>query len=123
MKQTTKQIRKTISLLATMISSGEKHSARSEKEIRKSYEAIDKIEHDSLESVFIVFKTDHWHSHSSRTILGACTSMDKAFQICQQRAIKEDSLLTPNEWNKNQSQGYLGVGEFDVEEVELNKLL
>lgn len=74
--------------------------------------------------LFIVYKTDAWHSYNSRDLIGVCTSIDKAFDLCQQQAKKEGCVVTKDEWVKNQSQGYEGEGEFYVEKINnINQLL
>ena len=77
--------------------------------------------------MFIVFKTDPWHSHASKDMLGASESIEGAIDLCNQQAhkegetIDEDQLFNLN--NIKQSQGYSGDGEFDIEEIDLDILI
>jgi hypothetical protein len=79
-----------------------------------------------MKQIFIVYKTDTWHSYASRDIIGIATSQQSAIDICQQKAKKEHHKISDQEvWNlKNimQSQGYSGEGEFQYEAVDVDTL-
>lgn len=80
-----------------------------------------------MNSVFLVYKTDSWHSYASRDTIGIGTDEEKAFNICEEHAKKEgetfdnDQIFNLN--NLKQTQGYSGDGEFQYEEIKLNILL
>ena len=80
-----------------------------------------------MKSIFIVYKTDEWHSYASRDIIGVCDSKKECINICQLQAKKEGGVITTDEMynleNITQTQGYNGEGEFQFEEIELNTLL
>lgn len=77
--------------------------------------------------VFLVYKTDPWHSYKSRDIIGAATTKINAILICKKQAKKEGHKISTTElWNLNnikQTQGYSGEGEFQYEELETDVLL
>lgn len=80
-----------------------------------------------MKSLFVVYKTDEWHSYSSRDIIGICTNTRTAIKICKEKAKKEfkniDKEQLFNLQNIKQTQGYSGEGEFQFEEIEINVLL
>jgi hypothetical protein len=77
--------------------------------------------------IYIVYKTDSWHSYASRDMIGVTDCKVPAIHICQLQANKESDEISEEQLqylsNLKQTQGYSGEGEFDFEEVELNKLL
>lgn len=77
--------------------------------------------------MYLIYKTDNWHSYASRDIIGIATTHTIAIDICRKKARKEgEKISEEQQWNlKNikQTQGYSGEGEFQFEEVETNKLL
>lgn len=77
--------------------------------------------------MYLVYKTDVWHSYASRDIIGVCTSQSSAINICNQQAEKEgeeiDKDQSFNLVTISQTQGYSGDGEFQIEEFETDKLL
>jgi hypothetical protein len=80
-----------------------------------------------MKIIFLTYKTDVWHSFSSRDIIGCATTKSKAIELCKLQAEKEDETITEDELfnldNINQTQGYSGEGEFHIEEVNINELL
>lgn len=80
-----------------------------------------------MESVFLVYKTDAWHSYASRDLIGVGTSKDEVLSICNLQAEKEGETISSTEMfnlaNIKQTQGYTGDGEFVFEEVQTNSLL
>ena len=77
--------------------------------------------------MYLIYKTDPHHSYASRDLLGIATTKAIAIYLCKQQANKEhekfdsDQLFNLN--NINQTQGYSGEGEFDIEKVQINVLL
>jgi hypothetical protein len=80
-----------------------------------------------MRKIFLVYKTDNWHSYNSRDIIGVASTELKAIVLCKQQArkegykIKDDQLFNLN--NIKQTQGYEGEGEFVIEAVEKNVLI
>lgn len=77
--------------------------------------------------IYLIYKTDVWHSYASRDLIGVATSKNNAITICKQQAKKEGGKINSDElFNLNnilQTQGYTEEGEFFIEEVEKNTLL
>ena len=78
--------------------------------------------------IYIVYKTDAWHSYASRDMIGVADCKVHAIHICQLQAKKESDEISEEELqnlsNLKQTQGYSGEGEFDFEEIEqLNTLI
>lgn len=80
-----------------------------------------------MKKVFIIYKTDGWHSYDSRNVLGIATTINNVVKICKQHAYQEHYHITrEQEFNLRsikQTQGYLGEGEFQYEEITINSLL
>ena len=80
-----------------------------------------------MNSVFIAYKTDTWHSYASRDLLGASEDLAGAIALVSQKVKKEGEQLFADDLfnlsNIKQTQNYTGEGEFDIEEVTLNELL
>lgn len=76
--------------------------------------------------MFIVYKTDTWHSFASRDQIGISETHLGAMNLCLQQAKKENEKLDEDQIfnlsNINQTQGYSGEGEFHIEEIELDTL-
>lgn len=76
--------------------------------------------------MFIVYKTDSWHSYASRDIIGVATSPAIAVSICKAQAKKEGRAIDKDQLfnlkNLKQTQGY-SEGEFQFEPVETDTLL
>lgn len=79
-----------------------------------------------MKEVFIVYKTDPWHSYASRDLLGVGTSKNHAIKLCKEQASKEGERISSDQLfnlnNINQTQGYSGEGEFVIEPVTVNTL-
>jgi len=77
--------------------------------------------------MYLIYKTDAWHSYASRDIIGIASSPKIVTAICKQQAKKEGSKITKEQlWNlKNiqQTQDYKGEGEFQFEEIQTDILL
>jgi hypothetical protein len=80
-----------------------------------------------MDQIFLVYKTDTWHSYKSRDIIGVATSEENAVSICQEQAKKEGEEISEQElWNLQnlkQTQGYQGEGEFQFEAIITDTLL
>jgi len=80
-----------------------------------------------LDSVFIVYKTDNWHSYKSRDIIGLSDTQEGAIELCQAKAKDEGEAIDDIELfhlnNIQQTQGYSGEGEFQFEEMDINVLI
>ena len=76
--------------------------------------------------MFLIYKTDNWHSFASRDLIAVSYSFEDAISLCKEQADKEsetidnDQLFNLN--NIKQTQGYKGEGEFDIDEVQVNTL-
>lgn len=80
-----------------------------------------------MERIYIVYKTDTWHSYNSRDVIGIADTIDSAIDICKQQAKKEHEKITKDQLfnlnNIKQTQGYSGSGEFQFEELQINTLI
>lgn len=81
-----------------------------------------------MEEVFLVYKTDNWHSYNSRDLIGVCDSWQNALDIVSQQARKEGEEIDDDQLfnlqTLRQTQGYEGPGEFDMERIDgLNQLI
>ena len=80
-----------------------------------------------MESVFLVYKTDAWHSYASRDLIGVGNTILSAMALCVQQSRKENTKINGDQlWNLEnlkQTQGYNGEGEFVIEEVNTDNLL
>jgi len=77
--------------------------------------------------MYIVYKTDAWHSYASRNIITLALTKRTAIKLCKAQAKKEGEKISAQElWNLeniHQTQGYSGPGEFQFETIEVNKLI
>ena len=82
---------------------------------------------NNMKNMFVVYKTDSWHSYASREIIGVTTTVKNAVTICKKQAYKENLFINKeqefNLYNIKQTQGYNGEGEFHFEEVPVNTLI
>lgn len=80
-----------------------------------------------MNDIFIIYKTDNWHSYNSRDLIGVVTTQNKVIELCKKQAKKEGYKLSEDDLfnlnNIKQTQGYAGEGEFHYEPVTKNKLL
>jgi hypothetical protein len=80
-----------------------------------------------METVFILFKTDAWHSFASRDLIGIFESKELLIDAIKEKAKKEGQKLSQDDIfnlnNISQTQGYSGEGEFDFDEIEINTLI
>jgi hypothetical protein len=80
-----------------------------------------------MDEIFIVYKTDNWHSYESRDVIGIATDRSYAMLLCNEKAAKEGCQIAGDQsWNLanlQQTQGYMGEGEFQYEKLFTNVLL
>lgn len=75
----------------------------------------------------LIWNVDNWHSKDSRILLGAFSKKDPIVAI--KNFINRNNLspLSQNDINclnsKRQTQGYVGAGEFAIEEVTIDELI
>ena len=76
--------------------------------------------------MFLIDKTDAWHSYASRDLIAVAYSLEDAINLCKEQADKESETIDNDQiFNLNnikQTQGYKGEGEFDIDEVQVNTL-
>ena len=76
--------------------------------------------------VFAVFKTDNWHSHASKDLIGIAVD-GNPLRIIEQQVAKEGEELSDDDYfniaNLKQTQNYEGEGEFFVEPIEADTLI
>jgi plasmid replication initiation protein len=77
--------------------------------------------------IYLIYKTDNWHSYASRDLIAIANTHNKAIALCKKQAKKEGNKISQDELfnlnNISQTQGYEGEGEFVIETVEKNVLL
>ena len=77
-----------------------------------------------MENVLVVYKTDANHTYASRNMIGIASDDHNAQMICKERAYKEGNNIIGDAWDTlvtlNQTQGYQGEGEFQIEEIPLD---
>ena len=78
--------------------------------------------------IFLVYKTDAWHSYASRDLIGVGTNLNNAIKLCKKQAKKDnvkidsDQLFNLN--NLKQTQGLNDCEfEFVIESIEKNVLI
>lgn len=80
-----------------------------------------------MKDIFLVYKTDDWHSHASKDLIGVGTTLLRAINLCKQQAKMEDKRLDSDQLsnlnNMRQTQGYEGKGEFHIDPVTPNSLV
>jgi hypothetical protein len=86
-----------------------------------------------MKSIYLVYKTDTWHSYNSRDLIGVATTAKIAITLIKRKAKQEGHPFRPSnddhKWQldfcaeKQQTQGYEGEGEFVWEEISKNTLL
>lgn len=77
--------------------------------------------------MILVYKTDCHHSYASRDIIAICSSKRIAMMLIKRKVKLEGEKLSEYDLrhlnNINQTQGYEGEGEFDMEEIDKNVLI
>ena len=80
-----------------------------------------------MKTVFVIYKTDNWHSYASRDLVGIATTKEKAIKICKIKAKTEGEKISAealvNLEHINQTQNCCGNGGFMIEETETDELL
>ena len=76
--------------------------------------------------MFLIYNTDVWHTHGSKKLIGLSESKDKAINLCEQYAERENETLSFNSIlslkTMLQTQEYDGTGEFLIKKIEINTL-
>lgn len=94
---------------------------------QKLIDRIEYLDDEQSQAVFLVYKTDSWHTYKSRELIGVCTSDEQVMRIIIERIEKEfgewDTEFIEHLKTMRQSQCYIGEGEFQYEPVELNVLI
>jgi len=79
------------------------------------------------DKVYMCYKTDTWHTQSSRDLFAVTDNFSDSIRLCNEKASKEGEEISFQElFNLNhmlQTQNYSGEGEFLIEVVDKNKLL
>ena len=77
--------------------------------------------------MYIIYKTDVWHTFKSREMIAICTQKRYVLPIVRRQAENEDSKLDRDQISNLetilQTQGYEGPGEFLIEKIQANTLL
>jgi len=77
--------------------------------------------------MFIIYKTDAWHSYDSRDMIGLSDNISGTIKLIEKQVKKDGEKLDEDQLynlqHLKQTQGYSGEGEFQFESVEVNKLL
>ena len=80
-----------------------------------------------MSQIFVVYKTDSWHSYASRDIISICTTQSHVMRIIREKVKKESAKLDKDQvfnlQHYKQTQGYTGEGEFQYEEFDKNTLV
>jgi hypothetical protein len=76
--------------------------------------------------IYLIYKTDNWHSYGSRDLIGIAVNRNPIDIIKEQVKKEGEKLSKDDEYNLaniKQTQGYEGEGEFQYEEAETDTLL
>jgi hypothetical protein len=79
--------------------------------------------------VYLLYKTDIWHTSDSKELIGVATSPAAVIEMCKEFAKKEGEIISEDDLYNlehiKQTQNYQGeaAGEFLYEEIETNVLL
>jgi hypothetical protein len=78
--------------------------------------------------MFIIYKTDNWHSYASRDVIGVCTSLKQSIEVINEQCDREGEPHLQGDELYNiqtllQTQNYSGEGEFQIEKITINKLM
>lgn len=80
-----------------------------------------------MKSIFNIYKTDVWHTHASRELIGASGSLEGAISLIEQFCTKEGEQFSEHDLyllrTIQQTQDHEGDGEFIIEKVTLDELL
>lgn len=76
--------------------------------------------------MYIIFKTDDWHSQASEDLIALAENKEIAIDLIRDHAKKENEVLNTNDIfhlnELNQTQGYKGEGEYSMKNEDLNIL-
>jgi hypothetical protein len=77
-----------------------------------------------MKTVTVLYTADS--RHNNKEMIGIFTTKGNAIKAAEEKAAQEDEKISDDDLYNleriNQTQGYMGFGEFMIEEVELNKL-
>jgi len=80
-----------------------------------------------MDSVTLIFRTDSWHTNSSKELIGVATLDEHKMTILHTAARVDKVKFSKDDYYNlesiSQTQGYAGEGEFVIEEVETDKFL
>lgn len=82
-----------------------------------------------MKPVFLVYKTDVWHSRASQQLIGIATTPAIAIRICKAQAKKDGETIPAEQieqlqnMKQTQGDGETYTGEFLFEQLDLNTLL
>ncbi len=77
-----------------------------------------------MKTVTVLYTADS--RHNNKEMIGIFTTKGNAIKAAGEKAAQEDEKISDDDLYNleriNQTQGYMGFGEFMIEEVELNRL-
>jgi hypothetical protein len=77
-----------------------------------------------MKTVTVLYTADS--RHNNKEMIGIFTTKGNAIKAAEEKAAQEDEKISDDDLYNleriNQTQGYMGFGEFMIEELELNKL-
>ena len=77
-----------------------------------------------MKTVTVLYTSDS--RHNNKEMIGIFTTKGNAIKAAEEKAAQEDEKISDDDLYNleriNQTQGYMGFGEFMIEEVELNRL-
>jgi hypothetical protein len=77
-----------------------------------------------MKTVTVLYTADS--RHNNKEMIGIFTTKGNAIKAAEEKAAQEDEKISDDDLYNleriNQTQGYMGFGEFMIEEVELNRL-
>ena len=77
-----------------------------------------------MKTVTVLYTSDS--RHNNKEMIGIFTTKGNAIKAAEEKAAQEDEKISDDDLYNleriNQTQGYMGFGEFMIEEIELNKL-
>lgn len=77
--------------------------------------------------MFVLFKTDNWHSTANRELLGVATTKNNLIKLAREVAEKDEEEFTDEHDTQLrellQTQGYGYYNEFLAVEVKINELI
>jgi hypothetical protein len=77
-----------------------------------------------MKTVTVLYTADS--RHNNKEMIGIFTTKGNAIKAAEEKAAQEDEKISDDDLYNleriNQTQSYMGFGEFMIEEVELNRL-